>query len=420
MTKGGLLRRVLGVAAAVLAAAAAWWSLRQAQARHHWNEAERALDRQDPQSARVHLGHCLSWWRRRLDVHLLAARAARLADQYEEAEEHLTFCEQFPPVQEDWDAVRRERALFQIQQGDYRRPLEFLAPEGAGPHLPMDALDALAHGYAQTFNKSEALKCLRRLVQHDRLHVRGNLLAGTLYASAKYYDWALPFFRNAVEGLPTAFRPRLELAKCLLELGQTREAAAQLQALRQRYPDDPDVLFSQARVHLYRAQTGEAKNVLQELVQSHADHVDALVELGRLEFQYGDPRISLAWLDKAIRLNPDKEEAWDAQARCHERLGQAKEAKRCLQEAARIRHEFGEVMRLALTATQEKLRDANLRFEVANGLERLHVPAKALQWRYCTLYVDPYHQPTHRAMAAFFERSGQPHRAARHRALRGG
>jgi tetratricopeptide (TPR) repeat protein len=350
----------------------------------------------------------------------LAARAARLADEYEEAEEHMALCERLMALAADKNAVRQERALLQLQQGDYRGSMELLAADESDPERAMDELDALAHGYARTFYTPESLSCLRRLAQRDPLHVRGNRLAGTIYATMKYYDRALPFYRRAVERLPDALDPRLDLAKCLLELGEIREADAHLQTLRQRYPDDPDVLFTAARIHLYGAQADEARRLLRTLVESHPDRVDALVELGRLEFQHGDPKIGLAWLEKAVLHNPDKIEAWEAQAHCHEALGQAEPAKRCQREVVRINRDLGEVTRLALIATQEKQDDLNLRFEVANGFERLHEPVKAVQWRYCTLHLDPGHRPTHRALAAYFERSGQPNRAARHRALAGG
>ena len=420
MTKVRLSGWAAGVVAASVAAAAAWWSFQQAQARHHWHEAKLALELQDANRARAHLAQCLSWWHVRSDVRLLAAQAARLADQFDEAEEHLAFCEQLAAATPD-ETLRRERALLQVQQGDYRDHLDLLAPNGpTDPQLSADVLDVIAHGYASTFYTAQAVDCLRRLSQFDPEHVRGNLLAGKIYATMRFYGQAIGFFEKAVQRFPDALAPRLELAKCLLELGEVRQAAAHLDALHQRFPDETEVLFAQALIYVYRAQANEAKRVLQQILNSQPDHVDALVELGRLEFRHGDPKDALGWLHKAIAVNPDKIEAWDAQARCHEALSQAEEAERCRQELSRLNRELGEATRLALMATQEKPDDLNLRFETANRFERLHDPVKAVQWRFCTLQLDPAHQPTHRALAQFFERNGQPHRAARHRALGGG
>ncbi len=66
---------------------------------------------------------------------------------------------------------------------------------------------------------------------------------------------------------------------------------------------------------------------------------------------------------------------------------------------------------------QEQVNDVSLRIDLAERYERLHEPAKAIQWRMCVLHLDPAHAPTHRALARLFEQTGQPHRAARHRGL---
>src|SRR4051794_27657186 len=93
MTKGGVAGWAGGALAAAVAAAAAWAAYHHALTRHHWREAELALEHYDAERARDHLAHCLARWADRPDVRLAAARAARSLEAYDEAEEHLAFCE---------------------------------------------------------------------------------------------------------------------------------------------------------------------------------------------------------------------------------------------------------------------------------------------------------------------------------------
>ena len=81
--------------------------------------------------------------------------------------------------------------------------------------------------------------------------------------------------------------------------------------------------------------------------------------------------------------------------------------------------ELGEITRLEVQLVQEKPRGIAEPMELASRYERLHLSAKAVGWRFRVLQFAPQHQPTHLALAEFFEGSGQPHRAARHRVLAG-
>ena len=79
------------------AAGAVWWSYHYSEARRHWNQAQLALKDENPELAREHLAQCLRcWWNDRGDVRFLAAKAARRAGLLDEAEEHLSACENLP------------------------------------------------------------------------------------------------------------------------------------------------------------------------------------------------------------------------------------------------------------------------------------------------------------------------------------
>jgi predicted Zn-dependent protease len=413
MTRRALVHWSIGAAALALAALATWWSFCHAQYRYHFQAARRALTAHDTDLARVHVHQCLAL-QDQPEGRLLAAQAARLAGDYEAAEAHLRVCEATADVPVE---VQRERALLQIQQGDFRGPIDYLQSTATSPEPPADVLEAMAHGLEATLFFDQAAVCLQRLFEKDPEHPRAHVLAGDIFLRKRHAEPALHEFQTAVEQLPDAFRPRLRLAECLLELGQVRQAAAHLEALRDRYANRPELMLAEARVAVYCARPQEARDILQRLLAAHPNHLDALVTLGQLEFHQGEPRDGLPPLQHAVALYPDKPEAWEGLAHCRAALGNSAEEQRCLAEFDRASRALGEVTRLIVRVMQEQPDDVKLRIEVAERYERLHESAKAIQWRFCVLHLDPDHAPSHRALARLFEQTGQPHRAARHRRL---
>src|SRR5437868_15243409 len=59
---------------------------------HQWRAAQVALAADRPEEARSRIAVCLLIWPRDSDVHLLAARAARLSGDLQDAEAHLNQC----------------------------------------------------------------------------------------------------------------------------------------------------------------------------------------------------------------------------------------------------------------------------------------------------------------------------------------
>jgi tetratricopeptide (TPR) repeat protein len=416
MTKRNAIGWAAGAALAAAAGIAAWWSFQYAQDRHHWRAAQLALASQDADLARAHLTHCLAHHGDSLEVRLLAAKAARLAGDYDAAEEHLAICEtQVVPASAE---VKEERALLQVQEGDISG-LDYLKSIADGREPPPALLEALAYGMEATLFFDAAAECLQRLLQQEPDNPRARLLAGSIMLRKRYPSLALQEFEAAVRLLPNALTPRLRLAECLLDLGEPREAAAHLEVLEKQHADAPERLLVQARAAEYRAQPQRAREILNKLLAAQPAHVDALVAMGQLEYRDGEARQALPWLRRAIARHPDQAEAWECLARCYAALGESIEEKRCRAEFDRVTRALGEIRRLTVRVMQEKIDDIGLRIELAERYERLHEPGKAIQWRMCTLHLNPRHAATHGALADLFAETGQPHRAARHRALAG-
>jgi tetratricopeptide (TPR) repeat protein len=233
----------------------------------------------------------------------------------------------------------------------------------------------------------------------------------------RQYEEAADQLERAVRRSPHAAAPRWRLAECLLELGKPREAATHLEFVRVRHAGDANIQFTQARLLIYRGQLDEAKRVLEQILAGDPGHVQALVERGQLEYRHGDAQQALAWLQRAVEVDPGKVEAWQGLVHCHESLDRPREAGACREELDRVLRELGEMTRLEIQDAQRPAAGIALPLELAIRCERVHLDARAAAWRMKILQTDPQHGPTHRALADYYERSGQPHRAARHRAL---
>jgi tetratricopeptide (TPR) repeat protein len=397
--------------------AGGWWWHGQRQLQHQLHAAQAALDRHDCWRALAEVQPCLRAWGARLEVRLLAARAARLADALDEAEDHLTICQRMIESEpEAADEVRFERKLLAMQQGDTKsRAAQWQPSFPVSEARQLEALDALARGFAETHHFGEALGCLDQIAQRDPEYLPMLLSHGQIRLRHKRYEEAEGYFEKMLAVLPEALLPRLQLAECLIQTGQPRAAVAHLDLLNERYPDDADVLYALGRCHVYRNQLEQAKQRFDQLLAKHPRHYDAWVARGRLEFRIGEPALAEKLLRRAIDVHPDLVDAWLVlEALMAENASQTAS---CRAEIERIENAMGRQQRRMLWAVEAESKKLQLFMELGDGWRDLHTPREAQRWYFCALQEDPDHRPAHRALAEIFAETGQPHRAARHRAL---
>jgi tetratricopeptide (TPR) repeat protein len=415
--KRSLGRWAVAVLLVLAASAGGWWWHGQRQLQHQLHAAQAALDQHDCWLALREVQPCLHAWGGRLEVRLLAARAARLADSLDEAEDHVTVCERLVESEPDAaDEVRFERKLLAMQQGDTKsRAAQWQPSLPVSEARQLEALDALARGLAETHHFAEAFVCLEQIAQRDPEYLPMLLARGQIRFRHKRYEEAEVYFEKVVAVLPEALLPRLQLADCLIQTGQPRAAVAHLDLLNERYPDDANVLYALARCHVYRNQLDQAKQRFDQQLAKHPRHYDSLVARGRLEYRIGDPALAEKFLRRAVDVHPDLVDAWLVlEALTAENASQAAS---CRAEIERIENAMGRQQRRMLWAVEAESNKLPLFMELGDGWRDLHTPREAQRWYFCALQEDPDHRPAHRALAEIFAETGQPHRAARHRAL---
>jgi tetratricopeptide (TPR) repeat protein len=406
-----LLALALGILGTGIVAAFLW---RQ----YHLSAAERALQRYDFDEAQYHLDSCLQIPWDSAAVHLLAAQAARRRDAYAEAERHLAACVGLGGMTE---AVARERLLLTAQQGDLDG-IEGLLQARTGADNPeaVLVLEALAKGYANRFWQSHALVYLNLLIERQPQHPQAWLMRARVWEhralqgeSERDAD-ALRDYEKAVE-LHPSFEARLGLAGALYRMGRPWEAMLAYEQLRTLQAGNPEVLLGLARCRCSLHEVNEGRRLLELLVEQHPDDAAALLELGRVALHAGQLALAEKWLRQAAAVAPPYDgEAHRVLSQCLEAAHKTEDAHRCLDELHQREAKVLDVERLTLRANREPGNVA-LRYEVAMKRMRLGREQDAVAALFFVLDQDPRHGPAHQALADYFERTGQPGRAARHR-----
>jgi tetratricopeptide (TPR) repeat protein len=380
--------------------------------RYHWHAAQQALQQGKLDVAQQHLDVCLQAWPRDASLHLLAARTARRRDALDEAEKHLTECQRIQGVT---PASSLEWMLLRAQQGDLdsvAAPLAQLLKDNHPDSVGI--LEALAKGYRASYRITEMLDIVDALLAKQPDHAQAHLWRGmAAEALGRPFD-ALAEYRKAVDLDPGSDLARQRLADSLLANGHPREALAHYGCLRKRQPDNPDVLLGMARCQVDDHELDDARRLLDTLLEQHPDHVPGLVERARLAFFTGSSAEADVLLGKALRHAPQDREALRVQLLYLEAEGKTEEAHACRAQLDRVEADLARVNTLMLR-TVDAPQDPAPRYEIGMIMLRNGRQEAGVGWLYAALQADPHYQPSHAALADYFEHAGQPDRAAPHR-----
>jgi tetratricopeptide (TPR) repeat protein len=384
---------------------------------YHLRAARQALERRDFTPAREHLARCLRAWPGSAETHLLAAQAARRAGAYEDAEQHLDECKRLQGASE---AASLERLLLCAQRGDLARAERYLlhCVKTGHPDTVL-ILEALAQGYLKTFHLHGAIHCLTQWLEREPGTVPALLWRGQANELLRRYSEALPDYRQAVEHEPENTEARLRLAALLTHFHLPQEAIVHYEEVRRRQPQDPNVLLGLARCRRELGEREEARQLLDTLLAEHPHDGLALCERGKLAQEAGQTVEAEDWFRQAVARAPYERDTVYALYRCLVQNGKQEEADKYL---ARLRAIDADLERLKAVAREvvETPRDPSLRYEAGTILLRNGQDQEGLRWLTSVLHEDPRHQPTHQALADYYERVGKADLAAQHRRLGSG
>jgi Tfp pilus assembly protein PilF len=377
------------------------------------NSAETALLQNDPLAALEFLQRYRTRHPNDPQALLLSAQAARRNNDCRSAENFLT---QYEKITGHKGASSLEWELLGAQQGDLIGVEEGLksAVKNQSPDTPQ-IIEALAKGYEATYRWPEALKTLEFLLSQDKTHVPAMILHGSMLLRLHHADAAEQDFRRAVELMPNNSAARKALGELLQKRGYTDEALRNFQTAYKATPTDPAVLLGLARVYLDAAELSEAEHTLDKLLTTQPQHAEALVEKGRLLLRQGRAAEAEAALSRALATAPWNRDAQSLEIVALKELGRKEDADKAETRLAELIADDATGGKLKVQA-RDRPGDVEVRRKLWQWFERNGQPEEGLSWLSEILRVAPHDPQAHAALADYFDRVGQPKRAAEHRA----
>jgi tetratricopeptide (TPR) repeat protein len=374
--------------------ALAWYHLRAArwELQHYHN----------PQAVR-HLQVCLSVWPHDPEVVLAAARAARRARSYGEAERLLEVYQQARGLD---DAGSREQLLLAAERRvDQVADRCWHDVEEGRPDAPL-LLEALARGYMRQYRLAEARLCLDRWLQTDPDNAEALFLEGLFYLDYSHARGAAETsYRRAVEHDPDHEEARLGLAVTLLDGRNFAEAVEHLAFLRPRQPDNLSVTVGLAECRANLQETDEAVRLVDEVLAREPEYGPALSLRGRLALDAGQAEEAETYLRQALDREPSNHRTLYSLVQCLRQNGKDEEAQqrqRDLQQLEKDLERFNDIVTKEMV---QRPRDPALHCALGQMLLRGSHREEGLYWLRSALRLDPQYAPARQALAEYAQQA---------------
>jgi tetratricopeptide (TPR) repeat protein len=395
---------VVGIAAPQLWA---WSRLRNARA---------ALARYHPEEARRELDSCRKvWgWGDSQHLRLLACRAAWQDGDLEVAVEELRQAQRLAGRATDETAF--EWALIQASAGHVRDVEEFLQKRALNSAEAAPVVwEALSVGYLRLYRSLDAMACVNRWLKDDPNNVRALELRGATFVTGKGLVKGAEDYRRVLGIDPKRSKTRWQLVGCLLNLGGYDEAAEHLEWLSRESPNNNEILPRLARCYFLLNRSDEGRRLLENALNKDPDNGLCLRTLGQLELTEGRrPQAEQLLRRAVVSLPTDYQSNW-LLFQALQQQGKTQQAKEQLALSERIKERNEQFSELTSRKLPDNPLDPGLHYEMGTILMRGGNTAAGLQWLQSALELDPAHQPSHAALAEYYEQAGEKSKAAEHR-----
>lgn len=387
---------------------------RYAYALRQWHAAEAAVRENRLADARRNLDVCLSVWPHSVQAHLLAARVARLSGDCRGAEAHLNRCLTLSP--DARDDVQLEFDLLRAQTGEADRVAPALMARVKKMHPErVLILETLSQAYMSNLRFGPAYVCLNRWIGEAPDQAMPHYWRGLVLERLGRSALALDDYRRALERDPGLFPARLRLTEILLDKAEVREALEHLDRLGQQAPDRPEVPARLGQARLLQGRREEARPLLESAVGKMPRDVRLLIDLGKLELQDERPAAAERWLRRALAVDPTETEARYQLVASLQGQGRREEAEAALAQCEKDRALLKRATRLLKEEMTHPSNNADALYQLGAVLLRSGQERQALYWLQRALEVNEAHQPANKALADYYEKKGDPKRAATYR-----
>jgi tetratricopeptide (TPR) repeat protein len=393
---------------------AGWWYGYQEWSSWHERSALQAFDVEDYDGAHRHIELALRVHSDRVSTNFLAARIERSRRAYAEAEKHLVHCKELggmtPQLQMEWLLLRCEKGYVNELAPELLAAVNQNHPESAA------ILEAMALVYMRQTRYPEALAALNQWIERVPDSARALDWRGWVCNQMDRRGQAIDDYTRALELQPGRSVVRLRLAQLLIESSRHAEALPLLEQLRIAQPSDPDVLAGLAACRIVQLRRDEARKLLEEVLAAHPDNFTAILLFGNLEREDGRYIDAERRLRRALELKPlDPTARYSLHLTLLAQPDRQKEAEEERVRWEQDREATARVTRLLRGELVERPNDPNLAAEAGEILLRQGEYQRALFWFNRALQIDPQHTRSHKALAAYYEKTNDPERTEMHR-----
>jgi tetratricopeptide (TPR) repeat protein len=382
---------VLGVAAVLIG--------RQLWALHHLQAAQRDIDRWKFADAYAHLRHCVEVWPDDAETQFLAARTARRASLYNEAEQHLDRYRELRGLTDDYNL---ERALLQVQQGDMNTAEGYLRST-INPDHPDAALvlEAMTKGLWKTGRLAALVECTDLWLRVRPEETHALYYRGRAFELGHKYKEAADAYRRSVDADPANSESHIRLGDLLLEqFSQPAEALEHFVLALQERPDDQEARLGLAKARRQLGDRDEARRLLDDLLVDYPNLAQALAERGKIALQDEQPDRAEVWLRKAVELAPDDTDALFTLIACLEERNQEEEALVSREKLKKVESDlkrWDEILGQLVNMPE----NADLCAELAEICLRYRKDDEGLRWLARALQINPSHEEANKLLSAY-------------------
>ncbi len=383
-------------------------------AMHQWEAAQVAVKEERTQDAKERLAFCLRVWPRSTEVHVLAARAARLNGDLQAAERYLNRCLELEGGATE--AVQLEFLLMRAQGGeiDELAPALFELVEKGHPDSQA-ILETISRTYILRLRYKPAFACLSRWIEYQPDNPKPYQWRGWSLERLNNAKAAMTDYQKALELDPEQIPVRLRIAEMYLEDKQTPDALPHLERLYEKAPNDPLV---QARLGMCRFLQGraeEARTLMEAAVVHLPKDPALLVTLANLDLQDGRITEAEQRLRTVLAEDPSDTEALFVLAPVLQAQGRTQEAAEVLADFEKKRAIVERINELLKDAADSPTARADEYAEIGELFLQIGREKFGQYWSERALERDPTNQRANQALAAYYEKKGDAEKAAHHR-----
>jgi tetratricopeptide (TPR) repeat protein len=405
----GLVAFGLVVLAGVALGGTALWFQRHLQAAHE------AVDRGHNAEAARHLLACRRVRPDHPEVKLLMARVARRAGDWDEAERLL---DEYWAAHGDDEGLVFERLLLRAARGELETagpPLAARIRAGGADAGP--AREALIAGELSRFRWAAAERALDDWDAAEPDNTTALLLRGKLLEQRQATDSPPALYRRILELDPDHDEARLRLTTVLIQRYLGEEALGHLAILRERLPANAEVAYQWAAALGLQGRTEEARAALDECLRAYPLHAAALAERGKYAALDGNYETAVDYFGRAAKLDRGNASVRRQYAQALARVGRTADAAHEDAAVEALKADLDRMEKLIAGPLQKTPDDPAVPHQIGVIALRAGQSAEALRWLQTALQIDPNYLPTHRTLAAYYQATGNPVLAARHRAI---